>query len=181
MARLAIGKSNQTLLPTNRRLTLNHNFGRLFSTSHHLLMDAELNLLESSRRQSTSKTHSLVTAPILTRDALDVCSQYNAFPQRGLLGSVLSVNQRGSAQISSDPRLYINLDAPSSGLICGVQVCVSKWSCGCGTNSIKGSGKSHTLSCILEASLIKSEKIGTLPAPLSSLVWVYGAYLRTVI
>ena len=148
-------------------------------------MDAELDLLESCPRKSTGvlpKTHSLVTTPVLTRDALHACYQNNwtnAFPQRGLLGSVLSVNQRGSAQNSKDPRIYINLDAPSSGLICGVQVCVSKCLCGCGTNFIKGSGKSHTLSCILEASLVKSEKIGTLPAPLSSLVCVYGTYLCT--
>jgi len=145
-------------------------------------MDAELNLLESCPRKSTSilpKTHSMVTAPVLTRDAINACYQDNwtdAFPQRGLLGSVLSVNQRGSARNSNDPRIYINLDAPSSGLICGVQVCASRCPCGCETNSIKGSGKSHTLSCILEASLIKSAKVGTLPAPLSSLVCVYGIY-----
>lgn len=146
-------------------------------------MDAELALLESRPRKTTGtvpKTHSLVTAPILTRDALNACYRDNwtdAFPQRGLLGSVLSVNQRGSAQNPSDPRLYINLDAPSSGLICGVQVRVSKCSWGCGTNFIKGSGKSHTLSCILEASLVEDKKIGTLPAPLSSLVCVCGTYL----
>ena len=91
-------------------------------------MDAELMLLESCHRKATGllpKTHSLVTAPILTRDALNACysdNWVNAFPQRGLLGSVIYVNQRGSVQSSSDPRLYIILDAPPSGLICGVQV-----------------------------------------------------------
>ena len=91
-------------------------------------MDAELDLLKSIPRKSRSvlpKTHSQVTAPMLARDALNVCYQdnwTNAFPQRGLLGSVLSVNRRGLAQNSKDPRIYINLDAPSSGLICGVQV-----------------------------------------------------------
>ena len=187
---LVIGKSNQTIplkfCQTKRRLTLNHDFGRLFFPLHQppsLPMDPELDLLESCPRKSTSflpKTHSLVTAPVLTRDAVNVCYQKNwidAFPQRGLLGSVLSVNQRGLVRHSSDPRIYVNLDAPSSGLICGVQVGVSKRSRGFGTNSIKGSGKSHTLSCILEASLVKDEKIGALPAPLSSLVWVYYTHL----
>ena len=91
-------------------------------------MGAELALLKSCPRIAACflpKSHSLVTAPILTRDALDAYyrnNSVNVFPQRGLLGSVFSIHQRGSVQNSSDPRLYINLDAPSSGLICGVQV-----------------------------------------------------------
>src|SRR5258708_2148907 len=93
-------------------------------------MDPELGLLGLFLRKSTSilqKTHSLVTAPILTRDAVNACYQKNwadAFPQRGLLGSIVAINQRGTMRHAFDPRLYINLDAPSSGLICGVQVCV---------------------------------------------------------
>ena len=39
--------------------------------------------------------------------------------QRGLLGSVISVNQQGSVYVR---RLYLNLDAPSRGLIYSVQV-----------------------------------------------------------
>lgn len=91
-------------------------------------MDAELALLKSCQRTTTgllAKSHSFKTAPILTRDALNACHRDNlvdVFPQRGLLGSVLSMNRQGSAHKSNDPRLYVNLDTPSSGLICGVQV-----------------------------------------------------------
>ncbi|KAG8838023.1 hypothetical protein FRB91_007811, partial [Serendipita sp. 411] len=51
----------------------------------------------------------------------------------------------------------MNLDAPSSGLVCGVQ----------------GSGKSHTVSCIMESALITDPRVGTLPAPLATVVFHY--------
>ena len=37
---------------------------------------------------------------------------------------------------------------------------------------VQGSGKSHTLSCILENALISSSRIGALPEPLAALVCV---------
>ena len=37
----------------------------------------------------------------------------------------------------------------------------------------QGSGKSHTLSCILEASLIVDSRIGRLPQPLAALVYAF--------
>lgn len=39
----------------------------------------------------------------------------------------------------------------------------------------KGSGKSHTTSVLLESCLIKDSRIGTLPAPLSGLVYVISS------
>jgi hypothetical protein len=116
-------------------------------------MDAELTLLKSCSRNVTGpllKTHALVTAPVVTRDALSVCVRDNSvdtFPQMGLLGSVLSVNRRGSLQDPSDPRLYVNLNTPSSGLICGVQVCSVFPKCARGhrTNPIQGIRKKSYL------------------------------------
>ena len=78
-------------------------------------MDPEIDLLESCPRKSTSvlpKTFSLVTAPILTCDAVNVCYQKNwvdAFPQRRLLWSVLSVNHHESMRHSSDPCIMLTL------------------------------------------------------------------------
>lgn len=115
-------------------------------------MDPELALLESCHENHMgplSKTHAQLTAPIVTRDALDIYPHDNRvdpFPQRGLLGSVYSVNRQGLAQNSEDPRLYVNLNAPSSALICGVQVGVTKRSWRRGTNSMKGiRQKSHSI------------------------------------
>ena len=40
----------------------------------------------------------------------------------------------------------------------------------------QGSGKSHTVSCLLECSLIKDNRIGSLPEPLAGIV--YDLYIR---
>ncbi|KAJ7318410.1 hypothetical protein DFH08DRAFT_1086620 [Mycena albidolilacea] len=56
---------------------------------------------------------------------------------------------------SASKRVYFNTNTPSSAVICGVQ----------------GSGKSHTVSCLLESALIGDSRIGKLPEPLSALVF----------
>ncbi|KAI8633509.1 hypothetical protein F5Y19DRAFT_413913 [Xylariaceae sp. FL1651] len=60
-----------------------------------------------------------------------------------------------------DPRIFYNVATPSSIFICGSQ----------------GSGKSHTLSCILENCLIQSDKLGCLPRPLTGIVFHYDDYV----
>ncbi|KAK2742686.1 hypothetical protein FQN57_005141 [Myotisia sp. PD_48] len=62
--------------------------------------------------------------------------------------------------LQEDPRLLFNVTAPSSTFICGSQ----------------GSGKSHTLSCMLENCLIPS-KAGHLPNPLTGVVFHYDAFI----
>ncbi|OJK01768.1 hypothetical protein ASPACDRAFT_26029, partial [Aspergillus aculeatus ATCC 16872] len=59
-----------------------------------------------------------------------------------------------------DCRMFFNIKPPSSTFICGAQ----------------GSGKSHTLSCILENCLITS-KAGNLSSPLTGLVFHYDAFI----
>ncbi|KAL8676686.1 MAG: hypothetical protein Q9186_006819 [Xanthomendoza sp. 1 TL-2023] len=59
-----------------------------------------------------------------------------------------------SSAASSDRRIFVNLNAPFSAFICGSQ----------------GSGKSHTLSCMLEGSLMAS-RLGKLPRPLKGIVF----------
>ncbi|PYI24949.1 hypothetical protein BP00DRAFT_441139 [Aspergillus indologenus CBS 114.80] len=56
--------------------------------------------------------------------------------------------------------MFFNISPPSSTFVCGAQ----------------GSGKSHTLSCILENCLITS-KAGNLPDPLTGLVFHYDAFI----
>ncbi|KAL4944306.1 hypothetical protein BDV06DRAFT_233620 [Aspergillus oleicola] len=60
-----------------------------------------------------------------------------------------------------DPRLFFNITPPSSTFICGSQ----------------GSGKSHTLSCMLEACLIPSEELGQLSNPLAGVVFHYDTFM----
>jgi len=55
--------------------------------------------------------------------------------------------------------LYVNTNTPSATVICGVQ----------------GSGKSHSVSVIIENSLIKASELGKLPEKLSVVVFHLGA------
>ncbi|KAJ6457687.1 hypothetical protein C8R45DRAFT_1184394 [Mycena sanguinolenta] len=87
--------------------------------------------------------HQLLNSPLLTRSTLE--RHAADFPSRGLLGTSVATNDR----------VYVNTNAPSSAVICGVQ----------------GSGKSHTVSCLLECALITDARIGKLPQPLSALVF----------
>ncbi len=103
--------------------------------------------------------HQLITSPLLNFAA--VRHHAEAFPSRGLLGTTIG------------ERLYMNTNTPSSGIICGVQVSfVWAWRTDVADDGLdQGSGKSHTLSCILEASLVVDSRIGRLPQPLTALVY----------
>ena len=59
----------------------------------------------------------------------------------------------------SDSRLFVNINAPWSAFICGSQ----------------GSGKSHTLSCMLEGALMPSD-LGPLQDPLAGMVFHYDKF-----
>ncbi|GKZ95977.1 hypothetical protein AnigIFM59636_010214 [Aspergillus niger] len=113
-------------------------------------------------------------APIIAGCALEVGTKQdgeetgaNSIPQLGLLaGSIqkLSLIERGEPySMETDPRLFFNVSHPSSVFICGSQ----------------GSGKSHTLSCLLENCLIQS-KAGRLPNPLTGLVFHCDTFFSDV-
>ena len=62
-----------------------------------------------------------------------------------------------------DNRLFLNTNTPWSAFICGSQ----------------GAGKSHTLSCMLEAALLQPQghdRLGKLPKPLSGIVFHYDRF-----
>ncbi|KAI0796526.1 hypothetical protein C8Q75DRAFT_790700 [Abortiporus biennis] len=93
------------------------------------------------------REHEISTAPLVTRAAFVAAGGQKTFPQRGVLGQLL------------DYELYINTNAPFSTLVCGVQ----------------GSGKSHTVSLMLENMLItECASIGRQRKPLSGLVLHFG-------
>jgi len=78
--------------------------------------------------------------------------------QYGLLASNTILAQEMPAAIG-DVRIFQNVAAPSSAFICGSQ----------------GSGKSHTLACMLENCLLPSEQ-GHLPKPLAGVVFHYDTF-----
>lgn len=76
------------------------------------------------------------------------------FSQYALLGC-----ESDTAPDTGDNRLFYNVAAPCSIFVCGSQ----------------GSGKSHTLSCVLESCLIPSE-VSELRRPLTGLVFHYDTF-----
>ncbi|RYP09960.1 hypothetical protein DL765_008274 [Monosporascus sp. GIB2] len=79
-------------------------------------------------------------------------------PQYGLIGSRVDL---GGATASREDGLVIgNVNMPWSAFICGSQ----------------GAGKSHTLCCLLENSLVANNNAGALPHPLAGMVMHYDNY-----
>ena len=119
-----------------------------------------LNLLKLDSSNDQDEETSL--APLFTGSVL----QSGLGPsQYGLLGGVIKANTfraPGPEEevLKKDPRLFFNVASPSSTFICGSQ----------------GSGKSHTLSCILEGCLIPS-KAGRLLNPLTAVVFHYDTFI----
>lgn len=99
----------------------------------------------------------ICTAPLFTeRVHQHIADQdvTNPFAQRGLLAAIGQPTKTWP-----DPRLFYNVSAPASVFICGSQ----------------GSGKSHTLSCLLENCLLPSAA-NTLPHPLTGVLFHYDEF-----
>lgn len=95
----------------------------------------------------------------MTRDAYVQAEFDHANTQYGVLGGIQSISSPGSTERPEDPRLYFNTNAPFSTVVCGVQ----------------GSGKSHTVSVMLENMFIAGyPQIGSLEKALSGLVLHFG-------
>lgn len=115
------------------------------------------------RSLDLDELNEIKTTPIFTEAvrnyALAVAgtSKEKPFSQYGLLAGDLS---GGAEEGPSDPRIFWNIAAPSSFFICGSQ----------------GSGKSHTLSCLLENALAPC-KANVLPRPLTGIVFHYDTFI----
>ncbi|KAI0486740.1 hypothetical protein F4859DRAFT_502165 [Xylaria cf. heliscus] len=124
-------------------------------------MGLQLGLLR--QQTAADEINQISTAPLFTYPILEHArllaapsSTYLPFSQYALIaGDVQNLET-----LSEDPRIFYNVSTPSSVFICGSQ----------------GSGKSHTLSCILENCLIQSDKLGCLPRPLTGIVFHYDDY-----
>jgi hypothetical protein len=102
------------------------------------------------------------TTPIFTMPVLQQAPSAT-IPQYGLIGGLLDVlKEQGTTDKRNgrDPRIFFNVSTPSSTFICGSQ----------------GSGKSHTLSCLLENCLSGSDA-GRLPKPVTGIIFHYDAFI----
>ncbi|UNI20495.1 hypothetical protein JDV02_006575 [Purpureocillium takamizusanense] len=129
---------------------------------HKLLL--HLQLLEEDG--SAQDANELKSVPIFTETTRGHAKSLPSkpFSQYGLLGgdvAKMSGLMYSNSIISShhDPRIFQNISAPSSVFICGSQ----------------GSGKSHTLSCMLENCLLPSDA-NVLPRPLTGIVFHYDYF-----
>ncbi|KAK8196094.1 hypothetical protein M8818_007247 [Zalaria obscura] len=77
------------------------------------------------------------------------------FPQYGFLGCEATPIQCSQGTETLPDPILLNTNTPWSAFLCGSQ----------------GSGKSYTLSCMLENCLYSNEKIGKLPEPLAGVVF----------
>lgn len=121
-------------------------------------MDRRRLLLERSDQEHDG-FHEIKSAPMFTEGARvgaetkATPSKNQVFSQYGLLAGV----QSGAG---AEEMLHFNIAAPSSIFICGSQ----------------GSGKSHTLSCLLENCLFPSQA-NELPRPLTGIVFHYDTFI----
>ncbi|KZT72717.1 hypothetical protein DAEQUDRAFT_805007, partial [Daedalea quercina L-15889] len=133
-------------------------------STQHSDDEDECQLLSHIRKDDhrDSSDHELRTAPIVTREAFIAAGGHASFPQRGLLGSVVEIYDKSGTRTydgGGEQRIYLNTNTPFSTLVCGVQ----------------GSGKSHTVSVMLENMLIPAYScIGTIRKPLAGLVLHFG-------
>ncbi|EED11758.1 conserved hypothetical protein [Talaromyces stipitatus ATCC 10500] len=128
------------------------------------LLQYQLKFLKAT---NADETEHIVLSPILIGNFLRGGVLALDHPQYGLLAGISQllkvVHPEQTAQDLSnnhDPRVFFNATTPSSTFICGSQ----------------GSGKSHTLSCLLENCLIPS-KLGNLRSPLTGVVFHYDTFI----
>ncbi len=117
-----------------------------------------------SQVATDSTFQKLGCSPLLTVAALRLAQQQRSLiSQYGLLARVMRTTSQQTTQDSnnaSESRLFFNTSVPSSTFICGSQ----------------GSGKSYTLSCLLENCLARSDAT-VLPRPLTCLLFHYDEFI----
>lgn len=115
-------------------------------------------------RVHSEDLHILKVAPLFSDSVhfhIEKSCNVNSKPltQYGVLGMVKGDEAAKDSQTQQN-LLFSNTEEPWSAFICGSQ----------------GSGKSHTLSCLLENALLCDTEIGTLKAPLTGLVFHYDKF-----
>lgn len=121
-----------------------------------------------NRPNDQQELNDAATTPIFTMPVFDhLAKKFDVpFAQYGLLAGIAEqLPETNEADMTNpvkerDARVFFNTSSPSSTFICGSQ----------------GSGKSHTLSCLLENALFPSTA-NSLPHPLTGLVFHYDTFI----
>ncbi|OJD17578.1 hypothetical protein AJ78_02329 [Emergomyces pasteurianus Ep9510] len=140
------------------------------ATKHLALIEDDDRFGASADTENVARLEEIRTTPLFSsgvRMALQIQAQEEILPQYGLMGMRIDTYSRYEEDGASESHLkrltnlvYANINAPWSTFICGSQ----------------GSGKSHTLSCMLENALLHPSDTGTLSSPLTGLVLHYDKF-----
>ena len=162
----------QNIAPTRRTLQPRSIIDRARASEyrHHMSFLSGTGVSHDAQNSQNQETR---TAPLFSGGVLTM--HESILQQYGLLAQRLDIQQKmeesqlelielqesdtGSTRIGDDVRLFLNTNTPWSAFICGSQ----------------GSGKSHTLSVMLENSLMRST-LGKLPCPLAGIVFHYDKF-----
>ncbi|EEQ84470.1 uncharacterized protein BDCG_01275 [Blastomyces dermatitidis ER-3] len=151
------------------------NLGRMVAiadlTSHLALIEDDDNLgANNNGEENVARLEEIRTTPLFSSGvqmAMQIQAQQDALPQYALMGMRTETYGRSEGEATSETHIrrstnlvYANINAPWSTFICGSQ----------------GSGKSHTLSCMLENALLHPSETGTLSSPLTGLVLHYDKF-----
>ena len=129
--------------------------------SNNIILQVKLLNIQSA---NSTDDDTMLCAPVFTVPSL-VSPQSRQRPptQYGLLGGTLPLQSPSDGRpeiVDRESRLFSNTTAPSSTFICGSQ----------------GSGKSHTLSCLLE-NYLSASGAAVLPNPLTAIVFHYDTFI----
>ena len=136
-----------------------------------------LDFLEKHRDAENHDTHNTAedvrmykAAPLFTGESYMTAVQQNdsfapgeeTYPQCGLLGTLSDTSEEAFAPLETKEGNIVlsNTSEPWSAFICGSQ----------------GSGKSHTMACLLENSLLSPSPIGVLDTPITGMVFHYDKF-----
>lgn len=104
--------------------------------------------------QEEANTTPLFKWPLLT------ATEYG-LKQYSILGHQVTPPEEHEAPVE-ETAIFLNTDAPWSAFLCGSQ----------------GSGKSYTLSCILENCLITTDRLGVTPKPMAGIIFAYDQHSK---
>lgn len=147
--------------------------GEVFSFSRDQEVQYQLELLSMEKdnlRRRGMNVEETRTAPLFSKEVAEISERElpgcgSPFKQYGLLAgrtrpSGAPEEEGTQEKEEQDPRIFLNVSAPWSAFICGSQ----------------GSGKSHSLACMLENCLASHKYLGSLPHPLTAVVFHYDPH-----
>lgn len=158
-------KKTPSSMPSVDAITEEYDFEAESLLADHMRL---LRMTDADDSQLSSEMEEIRSTPLFSAAVAKLGKSRSGmtFPQFGLLAGrkrIVPQTHGSTPPKLHDPRIFLNVNAPWSAFICGSQ----------------GSGKSHSLSCMLENCLLPNSILGLLPNPLTALVFHYDSFTST--